>query len=101
MFRGSTPTHTYVFSEKISDLANVQITYAQQDAVKIVKYLADCTIVDPNTLTVKLTQQETLSLSSNFRVEIQVKALSNEGEVLLSDIIYESARKCLNDEVIQ
>lgn len=100
MFRGSTPTHTFVLSENIGTLSNVQITYSQHDVVKVVKYLSDCTIVDEHTLSLKLTQSETLLLQSGDVVEIQIKALSKGNDVFLSDVMNVGVRRCLNDKEI-
>lgn len=61
MYRGSTPTLTFTLPFSTVDIDNAYVTFAQYGTVKIDKPLTACGC-DGNKLTVKLTQEETLSL---------------------------------------
>lgn len=63
------------------------------------KSLEECK-ADGNTLTVVLTQEETLSLTSGKFVEIQVRAKTVSDDVLASNIIRVNVDRILREGVI-
>ena len=99
MIRGTTPTHTFTLPISVDDVDKIRIIYAQ-GGVKIVKTNADCTM-EGNTITTKLTQEDTLSMSSDTVVKIQLHLLTRAGEPLVSDIYRIKPGECLDDEVIE
>lgn len=100
MIRGTTPTLEFIVPFDTDLLKNAYITLSQNNKVVINKQLNDCEI-DIRKLSVKLSQEETLQLSSRYRAEIQVKVKFKDSEdVFASNIIYTDIDKILNEEVI-
>lgn len=85
MYRGTTPTLTFELPFESSDLTIVNIVFCQNGSILIEKTLEDCT-VSGDTLSVTLTEAETLSLNSNYRVEIQMRCACGDTR-LCSDIV--------------
>jgi hypothetical protein len=98
MIRGTTPTLEFVLPFETSLLAEAYVTLAQSDGVVLDKPLSECTL-DGNKMTVKLTQEDTLKLKPG-PVEIQIRAKTENGDALASDIILTSASKILKDGAI-
>jgi hypothetical protein len=99
MRRGTTPTHTFTLPFETKDVTKVRVIYAQRDMVKIVKKESDAEL-QGNTITVRLTQTETLKLNDNLKTDIQVRVLTGDGNSFVSDIITVSTERCLTDEVL-
>lgn len=99
MIRGTTPTLEFnlPFDTSVLDVAYISIS--QDDNVVIEKQLSDC-VVGETTLTVKLTQEDTLKLEARDKVEIQIRVRTKEGEALASNIKTTYAAKILKDGVI-
>lgn len=100
MIRGTTPTHTFKIPLDTSRIESVRVIYSQNDVVKIVKTGDSCTI-GPDTITVKLTQEETLSLDSCLIVKIQIRVLTTSGDALVSKVVRVTVDECLENEVIE
>lgn len=99
MIRGSTPTHNFKLSLDTAILSKIKIIYAQDDKKLFEKNLSDCTL-DGNTVSVKLTQEDTFMFDWKKRVQIQIRALTLGGEVVQSSIKFSTVGKCLDDEVL-
>lgn len=99
MRQGTTPTHTFRLPFDVSILSRVRIIYAQNGRVVLVKTGGDVTL-SGNTAETKLTQEDTLSFSSSYPVEIQVRVLTLAGDVQNSDIVTVSVGRCLESEAI-
>lgn len=99
MIRGTTPTleFTVPFDTKI--LAEAYVTLAQKKKVVLDKKLSDCQC-SANTLTVRLSQEETLKLSCDCLVEIQIRARTVDGDAIASEIMVETPDRILKDGVI-
>lgn len=98
MFRGTTPTNIFNVDIDLTNAEVIYITYKQQNKVVIEKTKDDITATT-ETLTVKLTQDETLKLTER-EVEIQIRARFSDGTALASNIIKTTASKILKDGVI-
>lgn len=98
MIRGTTPTHTFTLPFDTGELDSVYITYAQAGKTKIEKSIEDC-MRDGNRLSVQLTQEETLSLTSGYMTDIQIAARVG-GTVMRSQIIQVQTHKILKEEAI-
>lgn len=72
MIRGTTPTFEFTLPMLTDEIAAGYITFAQDGSVVIDKALADCTCAG-STVTLHLTQEETLKLSQNTRTELQMR----------------------------
>ena len=99
MYRGSTPTLTFTLPFSTADIDNAYVTFAQYGTVKIDKPLTVCGC-DGNNLTVKLTQEETLSLRCECSVEMQVSVRIGEN-VMRSQIITTTVERILKETVIE
>lgn len=99
MIRGTTPTHTFNLPFDTSLIDKVRVLYAQNDAVILVKNESDC-VANDDTITLKLTQEETFLFDRKLPVEIQVRILCNDGTVLTSVPYKVGVLKCLQDEVL-
>lgn len=100
MKRGTTPTHTFTLPFDVDIIDKVRILYAQGGTLKLKKENADTTMAG-NTISVALTQEDTLLLQSGKTVDIQLRVLTNDGNALASDIIRVFVETLLENEVLQ
>lgn len=99
MRRGTTPKHTFTLPFDTADVAKVRVIYAQGDEVVLVKCEDDVSF-EGNDITLKLTQEETLSFSCKTSVKVQIRVLTTAGDALSSDPCIVSVEECLEDEVL-
>lgn len=100
MRRGTTPTICYNIPIDTSLIDVSYITFSQAGEEVFTKELHDCNLGE-NSLTVTLTQEETLKLSCNGkRVEMQIRLRLNDGTALASNIMTVEVEKTLLDGVI-
>lgn len=108
MIRLTTPEHIFLFEEDPSAYARIRITYAQGMNIVLEKEKKDLTIdretVDGEekwTARLRLTQEETKRfLARDEKVRVQIRALTESGEALASEIMAIPIRDVLNDEVL-
>ena len=100
MRRLSTPTHTFTLDIDMMIVKTIRIVYAQDDSVILVKRGEDV-LIDGNTVSVRLTQEETRLFSASSTVSIQLDILTTDGDVLHSDIIKTLVQDVLLDEVVE
>ena len=98
--QGTTPTHTFNLPFDISLLKIVSIAYAQNRKVLFVKRLPDLE-VNGATMSVTLSQADTLQVDPNREVEVQVRVVTHNDEALASDIFTMSAERVLECEVLE
>lgn len=96
--RGTTPTHQFVLPFDRAFIKELSITYCQNDEVVIKRNKEECEIID-NTVTVTLTQQDSLSFWPDEIVEVQIKLLTYDGEVLASPKYRIAVEDALDTEV--
>ena len=99
--RGTTPKQIFTFDD-LTDLASLDtmlITYAQRGTI-ILEREKDAMTIEEQTVWFRLTQEETLSLQLRAPVEIQVRAIANDGTALASDIFEVPVERILNEEVL-
>ena len=99
MIRGTTPRLKFTLPFDTSQIAESYITFSQDETIKMDKSLEECEAYG-NTLTVVLTQEETLSLASGKFVEIQVRVKTVSDDVLASNIIRVNVDRILREGVI-
>ena len=97
--RGSTSLNTFEVPVDKTVIEDIIITYSQNDSIVFTKDKSDCEIGDYYVKT-KLTQEETLMLSDASPVQIQLKIQTGDEDVIVSEEIVISVKKCLNDEVM-
>lgn len=99
MIRGTTPTHIFDLSIDTAIIDKIRIIYAQSDEVLLVKERDDCQF-DESTVTVRLSQEETLLFDWQKLIQIQIRVLTKDGDVLATRVKQVSAEKCLESEVM-
>lgn len=99
MIRGTTPTHIFTIPFDTDLIADVRISYAQTDGEIVVKNKEDATLTG-NTISVTLTQEDTLKFDCSKKVIAQIKIKTHNGEVMGSDVMCISVERCLNEEVL-
>lgn len=103
MRRGTTVPHTFKLPTDIPKGSLVRLVYAQKPGgikkVLFVKTGKDVT-VSGNSVSTKLTQEETLSVDDRLPVLAQVRFLTPENEARGTRVIEISAEECLEDEVM-
>jgi hypothetical protein len=99
MIRGTTPTLEFIIPFDTGILAEAFVTLSQRGNIVIDKALDDCHCNDKK-LSVRLTQEETLKLECDCITEIQIRARTQEGEAVASNIIKVHTERILKDGVI-
>lgn len=96
MRRGTTPTHIFNTDIDLSDASVIYITYKQNEKTVLEKTLGDITIA-PDSLTVKLTQEESLSFNAGQQIRVQIRARFEDGTAVASNIIITNTEEILKD----
>lgn len=99
LFRGTTPTLKFTLPIEVSTIEEAWITLAQNNREVLTKTLTECNASE-KTITVTLTQEETLLLAFNAKTEIQIRVKTGDGKALASKIFSESTQRILKDGVI-
>lgn len=100
MIRGSTPTHVFRLPISTELIKALRITYVQKQKTVLEKTEQDVTM-DGTTISLRLTQEETLAFNAECRVKIQLKVLTVNEEVLASRITEVFVEQVLNEEVLE
>lgn len=98
--RGTTPTHIFEIPFDSDIVKSMNITYCQHKEIILEKDLSDC-ILDGNSISVTLSQDDTLKFSHRRPVEIQIKILTNSGKVLATSVTDIKVGRVLSEEVLQ
>ena len=99
MIRGTTPKHTFNIPITADDVSAARVVYAQFGRDKIIKTGADLALTG-NQIECVLTQEDTMSFSCKYPVEVQVRILTTAGLVMASDIMTINVERCLDSEVL-
>jgi hypothetical protein len=99
MFKGTTPTHTFTINLDTSLIKSVRILYAQDDKIVFCKETSDC-VLEGQTISTKLTQEETFKFDHEKFVQIQVRVLTKDDNSLMTPIKCVGVEKCLENEVM-
>lgn len=99
MIRGTTPLHVFTLPINTALCKEIKITYAQDDHPVLMKKKNDCTL-NGNTVSVRLTQQDTFLFDHEKNVQIQVRVLTLTGEALCSTVKRITVGRCLESEVL-
>lgn len=87
MRRGTTPTHIFEVDVDLTEAEAIYITYRQVEDVILEKTIEDMTI-EPETITLSLSQAETLAFRVPLAVSIQIRAKFPDGTAIASNIIH-------------
>lgn len=99
MIRGTTPTHVFTIPIDVSMIKNVKIVYSQFDKIVLEK-TGDDVELSGNTLTTRLSQEDTFGFACTGSVHIQLRILTDGGSVLASKIMTVTVGRCLDSEVL-
>ena len=104
MRRGTTVTNTFGVDVDLTDAAAIYITYKQAGYTIIEKTIDDITITEDaqgrQTLSVDLSQVDTLAFAAAIPVQIQIRARLIDNSALASNIINTNVGEILKDGVI-
>ncbi|MGN1115954.1 MAG: hypothetical protein ACI4TH_05265 [Candidatus Ornithomonoglobus sp.] len=99
MFRGTTPTLKFTLPIETSALVAAYISVAQNQRVIIEKTMQECTL-SGNTISTRLTQEDTLLLAASNNTEIQLRVRLADGSAPSSQIFTVPTKRILKDGVI-
>lgn len=99
MRQGTTPKHTFKLPFSIPDGSVVRVIYKQSENVLFVKTANDCAI-EADTISLRLTQEETFQFDVRYKVRIQIRILTPNDEALESEVIVRTVKECLEREVL-
>lgn len=99
MIRGTTPTHTFTIPFDVADIKKLKIIYSQDDAQIFCKRIEDCELFG-TTIKTNLTQEDTFKFDCKKMVQIQIRVLTINDDLLSTKILTVSVEKCLDDEVM-
>lgn len=100
MIRGTTPTHTFRLSIDTNTITELRITYVQLGKTVVEKTEKNVKMGEKS-ISLTLTQEESLEFRAGSAVEVQLKVLTNVGTVLASPVISLNVDKILNTEVLE
>lgn len=89
MIRGTTPPHTFVIKNEdfdTSTIVKVNVLYSQDYHLLFRKKHEDCVVSD-NTISTKLTREESLMFVHNKPAQIQLVYETSDGDVQATDIM--------------
>lgn len=98
MIRGSTPKLTYKLPFSSGQIKSARIMF-KNGPVKMVKTLKECATTD-DTISVSLTQEETLKFNTEMSLKIQLQVLTTTGKSLVTPIQVISVEDLLEDGVL-
>lgn len=99
MIRSTTPMHVFNIPFDSSNIKRLRITYVQKKLTVVEKTEKDAKF-DGNTITVVLTQQDTLKFDDRRPVEIQIKVMLKNGKVAATSVGELEVGRALNEEVL-
>lgn len=87
MYRGTTPTFTFKLPIAASSLTEAVISFRQAGGASMDKLLSDCTVSE-DTLTVSLTEEETLSLRARTVQPLEIQLRVGVGTARMASQIF-------------
>ena len=98
--RGTTPTHTFKLPFDVGIVKKAKITYKYGDSVILKKNTNDCTL-EGNTISVKLTREETIKFPDDAIVKVQLEIETNAANCLKTVVYKLYSSELLNEEPLQ
>lgn len=98
IIQGTTPTHIFKLSTSTNLIKDVMITYIQDKNIVFTKTLADTKQHD-KTITVELTQEETMKFSHLLNVRIEFSVLTQNNKVIKKIFKNIPVEEVINKEV--
>ena len=102
IFQGSTPSLYFNTNAPLQNVGikAIYLTLRQCGVIVLEKTGPFVQIVDNDTVKIKLTQEETMLLSSKFEIEPQLRIKYNDGSVVVSDKVPFMIEEVIKKEVI-
>lgn len=110
MFTATTPKHTFTLPLDTGECKTIRIVYKQAvkgcgKPVKLIKEYTNGTTapgmtLDEDTVIIRLTQQETL-LFNEGNVNVQVRVVTNGGDVIDSQIMSVSVVEAADNDILE
>lgn len=97
--RGTTDTLDFVLDTDLSNITAMEITFAQYGFERFTKTLDEVTI-DGQTISVPLSQEDTLKLKAKDPLSIQIRVLFASGEADATDIVRMSVGEILKGGIL-
>lgn len=97
--RGTTPTITFNLPFGVEEINNCEVYFAQNDELILEKDYDDC-VLDGTTIAVPLTQDDTLLLDDEEKLQIQLRFMYNDQRVEATSILKGKVGQILKDGVI-
>lgn len=102
--RGATPTFEFETDFDLSEFSDLYITIKQgtgRFAVFIEKTLKkDCLVTDERHFSCRLSQEDSLSLDSSKKAELQLKGKTAFGDVIVGDIVAFDVKRVLMEGAV-
>ena len=98
MIRGTTPTIKFTLPFQVDEIDTLSVAFAQNGVVILEKKKNDC-VLDGNTITLTLSEADTLSLVWEQILEIQIRCYCGATK-LASNIIKTTVGRILKDGVL-
>lgn len=96
MIRGTTPQLDFSLPFDVSNIKRAWVTFSQCNH-ECFTLENEALTMDGSHISAKLTQEQTLLLSQNNSVEIQLRILTNNGDALASNIMKADVGRILKD----
>ena len=100
MVRGTTPTLRFLVPYGAAEIQSGYITFAQLGKTKLEKTIAEEQVTGDGEITLALTQEDTLELSSNCLCQIQLRLKLAGDRAAASNILSCSVDEILKEGVI-
>lgn len=98
MRRGTSPTLTFTTPYTQDEVESGYITFKQRGAIVIDVPLNDPSVtINDNSISVTLTQEQTLALTTADVCKIQIRALLTGGKAVASNIVQDTVCPILKD----
>lgn len=98
MRRGTSPTLTFTTPYTQDEVTSGYITFSQRGAIVIDVSLNDPSVtINDNSISVTLTQEQTLALTTVDVCKIQIRALLTGGKAVASTIVQDAVCPILKD----
>lgn len=98
--RGTTPVHTFPLPFGVECIDQLVILYKQGDEQVLRRTREDCTL-EGSDVTTRLTQEDTFLFTPGQTAEIQMRILTEGGDVLNSFFMRASVLDCGEDVVLE
>lgn len=101
IYGGTTPTHKFTLPIDTENVSRVRVLYSPKGGSPIiVKEIDDCKL-ESNTISVRLTQEDTLTLDNEKSIGVQLRVLLKDGTALRTKTTYLKTDKCSEEVVIE